>query len=346
MTRRRKVLAIVLLAVIAAAVLTGYFISRSGREEGRKPVAEAPPAVQVGSVSLNPEMQEKAGIRTANPVPFTYREETQAYVSVLDPGPLSELRKGYLSTEAGALKAKAVLAATREEYGRMKTLYGEKNVSGKAFQSAEASFRADEADNEAASEAFRAVELSADQQWGGTIGGWIKHGSGAFQRLVRREDLLLQVTLPQGYAAATAPAGLKLLLPSGRMANIRFISPAASTDPHIQGASYFYAASAKETGLVPGMSASAAFPSGPPASGLLVPGSSVVWWQGRAWAYVKTGADTFTRREVPTEEPADGGWFVSKGFSPADEVVVKGAETLLSQEFLAKPAGGKEEDED
>ncbi|MHB8174739.1 MAG: multidrug transporter, partial [Nitrospirota bacterium] len=149
-------------------------------------------------------------------------------------------------------------------------------------------------------------------------------------------------------------AGLKIITPSGKSVAAKFISRAPLTDPRIQGASFFYAASAK-TGLIPGMSASAVFPTGRPASGLLVPASAVVWWQGHAWAYVETGqpaasqpagqpvAVAFTRREVSTDNPVDGGWFVSGGFSPKDEIVIKGAETILSQEFLAKPAGGKDE---
>jgi hypothetical protein len=343
--RRRAMLLVVILSVLAVIGLILFFSLRKGPEEGRK-AKMAAPAAQVGSVTLSREMQEKGGIETANPKPFFYREKTQAYVTVIDPGGLSDLRKSYLNAEAGALKAKATLDATREEYGRMKSLYEEKNVSNKAFQSAEASFRADEADTMAAGESVRAVELSANQQWGGTIAGWIKSGSVPFARLARREDVLLQVTLPQGYSADGAPSGLKVKLPSGKAAAIKLVSPAPRTDPHIQGLSFFYIASAKETGLLPGMSASAVFPSGQPLRGLVVPASAAVWWQGRAWAYVKTGADTFTRREVATGEPVEGGWFVSEGFSLQDLIVIKGAETLLSQEFLAKPAGGKEEDED
>lgn len=344
MSRRGRVLIIASLAAALAVFLIWFFVLKSGREEDRKTTTTAP-AAQVGSVTLSPEMQERGGIATANPKPFVFREETQAYVTVIDPAGLSDLRKSYLNAEAGAVKAKAALDATREEYGRMKTLYGEKNVSGKAFQSAEASFRADEADTSAASEAVRAVELSADQQWGGTISGWIKSGSGSFARLARQEDVLLQVTLPQDYSVVYAPTGLKVILPSGKAAAIKLISPAPRTDPRIQGRSFFYIASVKETDLVPGMNASAVFPSGPPVSGLFVPASAVVWWQGRAWAYVKTGADTFTRREVATGEPVEGGWFVSRGFSSQDSIVVKGAETLLSQEFLAKPAGGGEDED-
>lgn len=345
MSRRKQALIIALLAVAVAVVLIWFFVLKSGREEERK-AKTAAPAAQVGNVTLSREMQEKGGIETAYPKPFIYRKETQAYVTVLDPGGLADLRRSYLSAISAAGKSKAALDATREEYGRMKKLYGEKNVSAKAFQSAEASFRADEADTMAASDAARAIELSANQQWGGTIAGWIRSGSDQYVRLARQEDVLLQVTLPQGYSADGAPSGLKVKLQSGKAAAIKHVSPSPRTDPRIQGLSFFYIASAKETGLLPGMSASALFPSGPPVSGLLVPASAVVWWQGRAWTYVRMGADTFTRREVPTGESAEGGWFVSRGFSAQGLIVIKGAETLLSQEFLAKPAGGKEEDED
>jgi hypothetical protein len=344
MSHRKRTLIIAFLAAALAVILIWLFAPKSGRRENST-AKTAVPAAQVGSVTLSPGMQESGGIETGNPKPFLYRKETQAYVTVLDPGGLADLRRNYLSAISSAGKSKAALDATREEYGRIKTLYEEKNVSDKAFQSAEASFRADKADMTAASDAVRAVELSADQQWGGTIAGWIKSGSGSFTRLARQEDVLLQVTLPQGYSADGAPTDLKVILSSGKAAAIRLVSPAPRTDPRIQGLSFFYIASAKETSLLPGMSASADFPSGPPVRGLLIPSSAVVWWQGRAWAYVRTGADTYTRRRVPTGESVEGGWFASKGFSAKDLIVIKGAETLLSQEFLAKPSVG-EGDED
>ena len=348
MIRRRRALITALFAAALVVALVWFFVPGVGKEAERKAAPPAP-AAQVGSVTLSPEMRESGGLETANPKPFIYREEVQAYVTVIDPSGLSDLRRSFLAAEAGAGKTRAALGASRGEYERMKGLYGEKNASVKAFQSAEASFRADEADDTAAREAVSAAELSADQQWGDVIAGWIKSGSGQFLRLARREDVLLQVVLPQGYAAGAAPAGLKLTAPNGKTRALRLISPAPRTDPRVQGMSFFYAASAY-TGLVPGMSAAAAFPSGPPVRGLLIPASAVVWWEGRAWAYVKTGAGTFTRREVPAVEPVEGGFFVPTGppggFSPQDLIVVKGAETLLSQEFLARPAGGGEKDTD
>ncbi len=345
MTRISKTAITLLILIVLAAFLAWRFLPVGGREEERETPAQAVSAAQAGTVSLSPDMRESAGIRTETPRPYIYRERTHAYVTVLDTGYLVDLRKNYLDAMAGVEKAGAALEATRGEYARMKKLYGDRNVSLKAYQAAEAAFRADRADLALAKGNLQAMKMSANQRLGSVLAGGAWNNTKLFLRLETRRAALLQVTLPQGYTANSPPTGLRIVTPSGRAVPARFISPATSTNPQIQGESFFYAASAK-TGLVPGMNASAVFPTGTPASGLLIPASAVVWWQGRAWVYVQTGADTFTRREVSTENPVDGGWFVSGGFSQQDEIVIKGAETLLSQEFLAKPAGGKEEDED
>ena len=131
MTRRNKNLIIGLFTAVILVILVWFLVLKRGPEEERKAGTTAP-AAQVGTVNLSPEMQRNGGIVTANPKPFSYREETQAYVSVVDPGGLIDLRKNYLAAEAGAAKTKAALASTGPEYERMKTLYAEKNVSAKA----------------------------------------------------------------------------------------------------------------------------------------------------------------------------------------------------------------------
>jgi hypothetical protein len=44
--------------------------------------------------------------------------------------------------------------------------------------------------------------------------------------------------------------------------------------------------------------------------------------------------ETFVRRPVDTsQELPGGGWFNAEGFGPAEEVVVRGAQLLLSEEL-------------
>src|SRR5262249_61635802 len=77
-------------------------------------------------------------------------------------------------------------------------------------------------------------------------------------------------------------------------------------DPKIQGFSFYYTAEA-ESRLLPGMSVLAALPLGASLDGIAVPASAIVWWAGRAWVYLRTGAETFKRHPIPTEIPATEG---------------------------------------
>ena len=36
----------------------------------------------------------------------------------------------------------------------------------------------------------------------------------------------------------------------------------------------------------------------------------MVWWLGKAWIYEQASATTFTRQEIPTDNPVTGGYFV------------------------------------
>jgi hypothetical protein len=62
----------------------------------------------------------------------------------------------------------------------------------------------------------------------------------------------------------------------------------------------------------------------------------MVWWQGYAWVYEQTTPGRFVRRQVPTDSPLESGVFVSRGFSPRDQIVIRGAQTLLSEEFRSQ----------
>jgi multidrug efflux system membrane fusion protein len=49
--------------------------------------------------------------------------------------------------------------------------------------------------------------------------------------------------------------------------------------------------------------------------------------------YRKSGDDRFSRVYVSTDQEVDGGWFNIGRLLPGDEIVVTGAQLLLSEEF-------------
>lgn len=100
------------------------------------------------------------------------------------------------------------------------------------------------------------------------------------------------------------------------------------------GAAYFYRAPAAGLRIgnrVVGHLAGA----GGSSAGVIVPERAVVWFAARPWIYVRDGkaADIFERTSVSATRLVPGGWFNAAGLEPGQEVVVTGAQLLLSEEL-------------
>ena len=76
-------------------------------------------------------------------------------------------------------------------------------------------------------------------------------------------------------------------------------------------------------------------------NGVTIPRDAVVRFGGNAWAYVKTKSDEFARREVALDQPTDKGWFISEGFKPGENIVVAGAQSLLSEQQKSQLQSGE-----
>jgi hypothetical protein len=84
------------------------------------------------------------------------------------------------------------------------------------------------------------------------------------------------------------------------------------------------------------MNVLALLPTGTTVAGVTVSASAIVWWQDRAWVYLRTGPNTFTRKEISTSLPAPGGGYIVKDLPTNSEIVTQGAQLLLSEEFRAQ----------
>jgi hypothetical protein len=240
----------------------------------------------------------------------------------------------------------------------LKALYEDnRNVSAKAFQAAEATWRSDQAACEAAQEALnasqksieatgealQALEDSGRQQWGPIIAKWLFDNSPVFDQLFRQQTLLIQITLPSGVQISSGPKSVRVQAASGTALSANFVSLSPRTDPRIQGMSFFYMAPT-QVGFLQGMNVRAYLPVGKTLQGVLVPAQAIVWWQGKARIYMQRNAEQFVRRDVSTETPFKDGYFVVKGFKAGDQIVVKGAQLLLSEESRSRVQGNEEED--
>ncbi len=344
----RRVVAALVVTGVGAAVIWGFLEGQNERsiEAAREAPVKAPLRVStVGgetTITLDNETQQSGGIRIVQLQSAANQAQVQAYGTVLDLQPLTELSNGYTTTKAQLQTAQAKLNASRMAFERAQRLYqDQQNISAAQLQAAEANFRVDEASVAASETQLQNLASSALQQWGTVLGRALVDRAPILLRLLQRQDLLVQVTLPPGESLAEPPRTALAQSDNAIRASIQYVSPAPKTDARIQGVSFYYTVSG-DSGLLPGMNVVVMLSSGRAANGSLIPASAVVWSQGKAWAYFRTGEQTFARREIATEAPAaDGGYFV-KGLPNSAEVVVQGAQLLLSEEFRSQIQVGEE----
>jgi hypothetical protein len=360
----------VILAAIATVFLGGLLVW--GFIEGRGEAAleaqrDQPirPRIEVSHesngapvITLGPDLQKQAGIETMQPHTAPYQPRLQAYGSVLDLQPFTDASNTIANAKAQLAIAEAKVAASQAAFRRAQVLHqNAQNISTAQLEAAEAIYQSDAASLGAAQVQTQNAAASAYQAWGSILGQSLVDGTALSTNLVQHKKVLVQLTLPLGVSLPQVPRKASIETTTEQRVSIEFVSPATRTDPKIQGVSFFYTADAA-SGALPGMNVIAFLAVGQPTPGIVIPASAVVWLQGRAWVYLQSAEDTFTRREIPTIEPQPGGGYVvpvhasaprpepdvptsgedgePHGFPTDEPVVVKGAQMLLSQEFSAQ----------
>ena len=367
--RRRRSTLLVLLAVLAVALgilpytdMGAYNLAgmrertipllSAWRERVAPTPAERPhlpatrTAIEDGRtvVRLKPEERARLGLETARVTAKVHREELQAYGSVLDLARVTELTNSYASAKAQLQTAQARAEVSRSASLRAKNLG--QYATTVQVETTEGTYQTDQAALMAADSQLRTLAATAQQEWGPVIGKAIVERSPVITRLIERTDFLMQVTLPPGESLKGGPGLAFAEVPpqSSRVA-LRFVSAATRTDPRIQGQSFFYIV-AGDSGLMPGMSTLAFLPADRTVTGILVPEDAVVHWQGGTWVYRGLSENAFVRHPLKASTPISDDAYVVEDLTGETEIVLKGAQALLSEEMksLLQVSGGADDD--
>ncbi|HVC37101.1 MAG TPA: hypothetical protein VNF46_01735 [Gammaproteobacteria bacterium] len=279
----------------------------------------APAAMQVTVVG---KVQRASGIEVTRIISQHYRPQVTGYGQVMDLTPLLTLR-------AQLQAAEAALSAAQQEYLRLKGLnrHGQ-NISTKRLQATRAVWQSARAQ-------VAMLRGRALQHWGSTLTRWLEsRGNPGLDGLADGRRQLLRISASQASYQVKPPVHIDI----GGGARAMLVSSAPRVNPKIQAPTYFYLA---ESAMPVGFQFIAGFPiSEKVLTGVQIPGDAVIWYAGAAWVYVRTSATEFERRLITTEYPEEGGWFVSAGVHPGEQLVTQGAELLFADEFASHSSGG------
>lgn len=348
----RKALAIIALQAIIIVILFWLLVfygrdeyesySRSDDEETIATPPRSSTENGITVVTLSAETQNESGIATSPLAAASYRSSLSALGSVVGIEGLAEMRTRYLAALADTEAVRSSLVNSQQEYRRLDQLNrDDHNVSDRAVATAQAAWKSDAAKLDAAETTVTGIRDMLRQQWGETLASWaIQQPAGnQLQSLLLHRSVLLQIALPfdappplERSTVQVAPAGSR-----NHGIQALFVSASPQTDNAIQGNTFFYLAPAgilrtdmRVTAHLP--------PTGKTANGIVVPVSSVIWYAGLPWVYLKQDADHFVRRQITTEQETSEGWFnpASANLKVGDAVVTRGAQLLLSEEFKSQ----------
>ncbi len=334
MTNRAKWIAAavgVLTVLVILVWIFGGTVKDTG-DDDEDTVPSATPKVSHTSggdsvVELSLDEQARLGMKTESLTAVTQSRELTAYGVVLDPAPLATLSAAVAST-------RATLEASRAEYLRARLLHSEQqNVSRRDFETAQAKFRADQAQ-------FDLVNLRLADEWGANIAAMTpEERAGMIDALTQRVAGLIRISLPPGRSFAHEPAQARVAAPGfdSRPLTTHSIWFAPTVDSHLQGQSFLMKVDGRGSHLQPGTAITAHLDSPDAAKpGVVIPEAAIVRTSERAWVYAQIAPTQFERRPVVISGPASTGWFVTSGFAAGDRVVVIGAQALLSEELKSQ----------
>lgn len=342
MTPRLQLLLSVLAALlVASAAAWGYLTFRgdTDTDSDEEPI-QAPQWVsrQHGEVvvTLDPAAQRRAGIQTVRLKSGSWVDRLEDYGTVLDPQPLVSLSHQYAIARAQLESARARLEASHLAYERVSKLFHDhQNMSQAQLQAAEAAYHMDSASLDAAQSQVDLMADTAQGTWGDVLGQAALKATPLLAHFISHQELLVQVSLhdDEMYMNPRSPHDPPDFIQKSDGAHVplRYLSTGLRSNPTIQGVTLFFAAPGS-SGLLPGMNVLALLNGGRSQAGVMVPPSAIVWSQGSAWAYVRSGASQFVRHRVPTDGPTMPQGYVVPDLPDGTEVVVQGAQMLLSEE--------------
>jgi hypothetical protein len=281
------------------------------------------------------DLQQGAGIKTLPLQTAARQPELSVQGIVVDIEPLLRLRQQYLSTQALQDSAQARYQEADQNLSRTRNLHDQDIVSTRRLQEQQAQWRNDKANLATSGYQQQALIASSQLQWGELLTSWFtQNNHPQAEQFLKNRAQLLQISLPSN---THLQPGQKTIWidEQGRRQNAvtaSLIASAPQVDPITQGERVFFKLEARK--LPFGARITAWLPNDAQGShGVIIPESAVVWHLGQAFVFIKTSDSKFERRTLPELLPNQNGYFAGMGFKAGEDIVITGAQTLLSQEL-------------
>ena len=278
-----------------------------------------PAAAETPRLKLDAATQTRLQIRTAPIEAAHSTDAVSGFAGVMDTSPLLQL----LSDHDAAV---AAFTASSAEATRTAGLAKDATVSSKVAEAARAQAAADQAK-------VTLLRQRLGLEWGPYFAAL---PDAALTRLAHDIALgqaaLVRIDTPSGKGLKSAATGAIDLGALGTV-QARVVGIARTADARLQSPGVVAIVTGSQAAyLGTGLTLNARLYGSGGTDGLLIPNSALLRQSGHVYAYVKSGAGTFDRREVVPARVVPEGLITSQGFRAGEVVVTQGAAALLTAE--------------
>ena len=297
----------------------------------------------INTVTLPLATQQNSGIETAKISSASFQGEIKSFGNVVSIDRLIEAKAQILNLQANINLARTNSQHKIQQYQRLKALNADdKNVSDAALQESLAAVNADKGNITATDLQLKNLQNSVQLQWGNELAKLALSEKLAphLANLLNKNNVLVQISLPLNNLVPLKDSTVNITPLSETAFPIKavYVSPAATSDSNGFGNTFYYSAPADLLRIGMRVNVEVQTASSDVSNGVVIPSNAVVWYAGKPWAYFKqasNGKDKsnhFVRKPISTDTEVDAGWF-NQGLDADAEVVVSGAQLLLSEEF-------------
>ena len=289
----------------------------------------------VSIVRLEPRDQSMAGIEFLALTPTYHQSGYELFGEVLDVAGLLDIRAQLIAL-LNADQTKAVEEAhLAESHKNARLLYEDRqSISRRELLDIEYQLKAVRTYRSNIQRDLSSLRQTSITKWGSTISEWLLNEySKNFKNLANQNASLLRVFIKEASLAEldiseieVAPVASPHLKIAGR-----YVGDAPNVKLGTGGVDKFFITESKipeGTRIVASLSVSLK-----DAAGVLVPAEAVIWHSGKPWVFKQLSDGVFARVEIEATVDLGIGWFEVEALSPGDQIVVSGAQLLLSEEL-------------
>ncbi len=301
----------------------------------------------INVVTLPLATQQNSGIQTAKVASTTFQGEIKSFGHVVSIGRLIEAKAQYIQLQSNIQLARSGSTQKIQQYQRLKTLNDDdKNVSDLAVQESLAAVNSDKNNIHAADLQLRNLQTTVELQWGKELAkiAFSDNLPPHLAGLLNKNNVLVQISLPLNAVSPLKNSTIKITPLTETFQPIKavYVSPATTSDSNGFGNTFYYSAPANLLRIGMRVNVEVDPVAGDETKGIIIPSNAVVWYAGKPWAYFKLATNRhsdpknlmneFVRKPISTDTEIDAGWF-NQGIEANNEVVISGAQLLLSEEF-------------